>query len=115
VERFTPASERQRKAHLDVNSTPSTPAGGRVAVTALRRTQPVLTLDSHWRETLAQTGATGGKSPILADLELALNDFPIGVVPLLQQYHVRGRVTGTARLKDFGKDASLDLDLRTRS
>jgi len=50
--------------------------GGHVAVTALRRTQPVLKLDSHGsgdaRRVASATGA-GAKSPILADLDLTLD------------------------------------------
>jgi translocation and assembly module TamB len=116
LERFAAASERQRKAHLDVNlDAEYARAGGRVAATALRRTQPVLELDSHWTGDARRLGSgTDGKSPILAELELSLNEFPIGVVPLLQQHHVRGRLTGKARVKDFGKNASVELDLSTR-
>lgn len=116
LEHFTPASERQRKAHLDVNlDAEYATAGGRVAVTALRRTQPVLELDSHWTGDARRLGQSAdGKSPILADLELSLTDFPLGVVPLLQQRQVRGRLTGKARVKDFGRNASLELDLRTQ-
>ncbi|MEO8184495.1 MAG: translocation/assembly module TamB domain-containing protein, partial [Deltaproteobacteria bacterium] len=116
VEHFSPASERQRKAHLDVNlDAEYATMGGRVAVTALRRTEPVLELDSHWTGDARELGqSSDGKSPILADLELRLNEFPMGVVPLLQQHHVRGRLTGKARVKDFGKNTSIDLDLRTQ-
>jgi translocation and assembly module TamB len=117
LEHFTPASERQRKAHLDMSlDAEYAPEGGRVALTALRRSRPVLELDSHWSgdaRRVASAAADGARSPILADLDLHLDDFPIGVVPILQQHNVRGRVTGSARLKNFGKDASLDLDLRT--
>jgi autotransporter translocation and assembly factor TamB len=115
LERFTPLSERERKAHLDVNlDAEYAPAGGRVALTALRSTQPVLELDSHWTGDARRLGEnTAGKSPILADLELSLNEFPVGVVPLLQQHHVRGRLTGKAHVKDFGKNASVELDLRS--
>jgi translocation and assembly module TamB len=120
--RFTPASERKRRAHLDVDlDAEYAPAGGRIGVTAERTArqatakQKVLALESHWSGDVRQlAGAIDGKSPVLADLDLDLNEFPVGVVPLLQQHHVRGRVSGKARLKDFGKDANLDVDLRTR-
>lgn len=119
--RFTPASERKRRAHLDVDlDAEYAPAGGRIGVKAQRtrkqaQAQKVLALESHWSGDARQlAGALDGKSPVLADLDLDLNEFPVGVVPLLQQHHVRGRVSGKARLKDFGKDAHLDVDLRTR-
>jgi len=119
--RFTPASERKRRAHLDVDlDAEYAPAGGRIEVKANRtakqaKAQKVLALESRWSgDARRLAGATEGKSPVLADLDLDLNEFPVGVVPLLQQQHVRGRVSGKARLKDFGKDAQLDIDLRTQ-
>jgi translocation and assembly module TamB len=119
--RFTPASERKRKAHLDVDlDAEYAPAGGRIGVKANRtarqaRAQTVLALESSWTgDARRLAGASDGKSPIVADFDLDLNEFPVGVVPLLQQQHVRGRVSGKARLKDFGRDAQLEVDLRTR-
>ncbi|HEU4579154.1 MAG TPA: translocation/assembly module TamB domain-containing protein [Polyangiaceae bacterium] len=119
--RFTPASERKRKAHLDLNiDAEYATAGGRFGVKAdhtsnRAQAQTVLELESRWSgDARRLAGATDGKSPIQADLDLDLNEFPLGVVPLLQQNHVRGRVSGKARLKGFGRDASLDVDLRTR-
>jgi translocation and assembly module TamB len=119
--RFTPASERKRKAHLDLDiDAEYALAGGRVGMKANRtakraKPQTVLELESRWSgDARRLAGATDGRSPILGDLDLDLNEFPVGVVPLLQQHHVRGRVSGKARLKGFGKDAKLEVDLRTR-
>jgi translocation and assembly module TamB len=114
---FTPASERRRKNHLDVNlDAEYAPEGGRVALTALRRhIDPVLELDSHWQGDLRQLGgASPEQSPIQADTELRLSDFPMAMVPLLQQQRVRGRLTGSARLLGLGKDARMDVDMHTR-
>ncbi len=117
LSRFTPASERRRKNHLDINlDAEYAPEGGRVALTALRRRiDPVLELDSRWQGDLRELGsALGETSPIQADTELRLNDFPITMVPLLQQQRVRGRLTGSARLTGLGKNASMELDVHTR-
>lgn len=115
--RFTPASERRRKNHLDINlDAQYAPEGGRVALTALRRRiDPVLELDTSWQGDLRELGnASADASPIQADTELRVHDFPIAMVPLLQQQRVRGRLTGSVRVTGLGKDAQLDLDVHTR-
>jgi autotransporter translocation and assembly factor TamB len=86
------------------------PAGGSVSAKAMRKSQAVLALDSRWSGDLRRLAtACAGKSPVLARLDLEVHEFPLGVVPLLQQHHVRGRVTGTARVKEYLSGDELDV------
>ncbi|HVZ33134.1 MAG TPA: hypothetical protein VG963_11960, partial [Polyangiaceae bacterium] len=44
-------------------------------------------------------------------LSLVLRDFPLHSLPTLEVHHVEGRLSGTAHVVGWGKNARLDLDL----
>ena len=53
------------------------------------------------RRLLARLGAPeGGKSPIAGNFSLALDEFPIEIVPALENRQIRGKVSGDVRLDD---------------
>lgn len=123
LDQFSPASEREEKrVLLDVQvGAEYAQAGGSMKATAQQRANArqqahaVLALDSRWTgDARLLADAAGGKSPIQANADVKLDDFPIGIVPMLRNSHVRGKVSGTARLLEFGKDAHVELDLRTQ-
>jgi translocation and assembly module TamB len=117
VQRFSPASDRPRerrsvdlKLYADYATT-----GGKITLTGQSRKQQVLDLKTEWQGNGADLAKVepGKPSPVRADLELALNEFPVAAVPAIQAAGVRGRLSGKVSLKGFGKDARLDVDLHS--
>ena len=115
LDRFSPATERQRRRYVDWNlEADYSGSGGRIQLNGLREQRSVLALVSSWTGDARGFGrGVGGKSPILANAEIQLDEFPVGIVPALRTQHVRGAVTGKVRVTDFGKDARLAVDLRS--
>ncbi|MET0412041.1 MAG: translocation/assembly module TamB domain-containing protein, partial [Polyangiaceae bacterium] len=89
-------------------------AGGKLELRGETQKRQVLDLKSTWQgdaRDLAKIEA-GKPSPVQADFDLALSEFPVASVPSIQAAGVRGRLSGKVSLKGFGKDALLDVDLR---
>ena len=77
--------------------------------------RPVLELATRWVGDAARAASAlespDGKSPLVADLTMKLDGFPIEIVPQLAHRHVRGRLSGNAQLTGLGKDARFALAL----
>jgi len=116
LDRFSPASERQRRRWVDWKlEADYASSGGRIHLDGMREQRTVLGLVSSWTGDARGFGSSGlGKSPILANAEIRLDEFPLGIVPALRTQHIRGGLTGRVSLTGFGKDARLDVDLRSR-
>ncbi len=115
LSRFRPTIEQKGPAGIDLELLAEyTRRAGQLQLNAHSREHKVLDLQSRWRGNAADIASQPrGKSPITADVELALDGFPVELVPALQHRHVAGKVSGTARLEQFGQDARFALDLET--
>jgi translocation and assembly module TamB len=116
IVRFGPATEKQDPRGLDLMlDAEYASGGGMLSLRADGRMREVLVLESRWRGNLADfADAKGGASPVTGNLNLALKEFPMGVIPALQDRNIRGRLTGHAKLENFGQNAQFDLLLETR-
>jgi autotransporter translocation and assembly factor TamB len=106
----------RRKRGIDVElSAHYERPGGKLELSADRQERTVLDLKSRWAGDLRDLGKwTPGKpSPVRANLNLALSQFPLGVIPELQNRNIRGTVSGKGTLEQFGKDARVALELTT--
>jgi translocation and assembly module TamB len=116
IVRFGPATEKQDPRGLDLMlDAEYATGGGELSLRADGRMREVLVLESRWQGNLADFAKVkGGVSPVTGNLNLALNEFPVGVIPALQDRNIRGRLTGHAKLENFGRNAEFDLLLETR-
>lgn len=119
VDGFRAASDnpKLRKVDVELGAEYQT-RGGNVMLRAHEKGKAVLGLDSRWTGDVATAGAAlnapDGKSPLLADLKVDLNDFPLELVPDLQNKHVAGNLSGKVELTGLGKDARFSLDLGSK-
>jgi translocation and assembly module TamB len=117
VQRLAPASDRVReKRSLDLEFLAEyARSGGSLTMSGKNQNQNVLDLKTTWRGNAAELAKLepDRPSPVKADFALALDRFPVGVIPAVQASGVRGRVSGKVSLSDFGKDAAVDVELST--
>jgi translocation and assembly module TamB len=108
---------RLRRVDLELGAQYRT-SGGDLVVKAHEKGKVVLGVDSRWTGDVARAGdalsASGGKSPLQADVKLTLDDFPVDVVPDLQHRHVQGSLSGHAELTGLGSDGRFSLDLSSK-
>lgn len=116
VEKFGAAVERRGAPRLDMElAADYGQTGGSVRLRAHDRRRALLDLNSSWKGDAARLAAqTEGKSPITGDFGLALDEFPIEIVPALENRQIRGKVSGNVKLDQLGKDATLSADLTSR-
>lgn len=117
VQQFAPASDRPRERRsVDLKLLADyARSGGKLELTGESQKRHVLDLKTAWQGNGADLAKLepGKPSPVKADLELGLDEFPVAAIPAVQAAGVRGRLSGKATLKGFGKDAVLDVDLHT--
>lgn len=93
-------------------------SGGGVMMTAHDNDEAVLGLDARWTGDLARAGEALGspaaKSPVRADLTIELDEFPLELVPELNDKHVAGALSGEAKLRGLGEDARFSLELDSK-
>jgi translocation and assembly module TamB len=108
---------KQRRVDLELGALYQT-SGGDVMLTAHEAGKVVLGIESRWTGDAARVGealsAANGKSPLLGELSIRLEDFPVELIPALQHSHVSGSLTGTGKLDGLGRDARLSLDIGSR-
>lgn len=115
-ERFRPLTEQGGQKGVDIETQARYRAsGGSARVVAHDRKQALLELVSSWQGDALEFGATPepASSPVTVDLDLDLSNFPLALIPALQNRKVAGRVSGKARLEHFGRDAALEVDVTT--
>jgi autotransporter translocation and assembly factor TamB len=119
VDGFRAASDNPKLRRVDVElGARYETSGGDVMLRAHEKGKAVLGLDSRWTGDAAKMGAAlsspDGKSPLLADLKVKLEDFPLELVPELHNKHVAGNLSGKVELTGLGKDARLAVDLGSK-
>ncbi len=116
LEKFKAAAEQESRRGLDLElAADYARAGGSAQLSAHDQRRSVLALGSRWTGDMVELSRQPlGKSPILADVQLELDEFPVQAVPELHNRNMTGTLSGTARLNDLGKDARFELDLVTR-
>jgi autotransporter translocation and assembly factor TamB len=93
-----------------------TPKAGQVSLVALEKGIRVAELKSQWRGDLRKLSElTENTTPVQANLEAKLHDFPLQLVQVLEDRQVEGRVSGELKLSDWGKDARAELQVNSRS
>ena len=116
VDGFSAASEspRQRRVDVELGAT-YRPSGGQVRLEAHDARKVVLGLETRWTGDAAQAASAltepGGKSPLLCDVDVRLDEFPFDLVPQLENRHIRGKLSGKVELDGLGRDARLLLDV----
>ncbi|RYZ08356.1 MAG: hypothetical protein EOO73_07855 [Myxococcales bacterium] len=93
-----------------------TPEGGdaRVDAKMTRTGAAVLTVDTKWQGDLRQAGDLAtGKTGLSGSAKIALENFPLDVVPMIVDRQVNGRISGAIEVKDWGKDADVEAKLRS--
>jgi autotransporter translocation and assembly factor TamB len=76
----------------------------------------VAELVSRVRGDLRQVAAgTAAATAVTGSAEVKLTDFPLDVVPLLADRQIKGNLSGTIALLDWGRDARLDAKLAASS
>jgi translocation and assembly module TamB len=115
LEKFRAATEQERRRGLDLElAADYAQAGGSAQLSAHDRERSVLALGSRWTGDLVEVSRQPlDKSPILANAQLKLDQFPMDAVPALHDRNVTGTLSGTADLQGLGKDARFELDLVT--
>jgi translocation and assembly module TamB len=119
VDGFRAATDnpKLRKVDLELGALYQ-PKGGNVLLKAHEKGKVVLGLDSSWTGDVVHAGdalsSPDGKSPLLAELNLELVNFPVDIIPALQDRHLQGSLSGKATLAGLGKDASFSLDLASK-
>jgi translocation and assembly module TamB len=114
---FRAASERKRMRRIEVElGAHYQRSGGNLLLQAHEKGKQVLGLDSRWSGDIARVGTAqpDGKSPLLADVKMALDDFPVDIVPDLQNRQVQGSLSGKVELTGLGRDATFSLDLASK-
>jgi hypothetical protein len=77
---------------------------------------PVATANLAWTGDLRRIGESRASgSPLTADAQVELDDFPLDVVPLLVDRQLGGLVGGELKLKDWGRDARVEARLVSTS
>jgi autotransporter translocation and assembly factor TamB len=119
IDGFRAASDNPKLRRVDVElGARYETAGGDVMLRAHEKGKAVLGLDSRWTGDAAKIGgalsAPDAESPLLADLKVELNDFPLELVPELHNKHVAGNLSGKVDLTGLGRDARLSLDLGSK-
>ena len=119
VDGFSAASDSPRQRHVDVElGAAYRPAGGHVQLQAHDARKVVLGLETRWTGDAAQAGSAlatpDAKSPLLADVALQLDEFPLDLVPQLENRHIRGKLSGKLGLDGLGRDARLSLDVTAK-
>jgi translocation and assembly module TamB len=91
------------------------PSGGQLRLEAHDKKKIVLGLETRWAGDIAQAGSAlaspDGESPLSANLGLRLDEFPIDLVPQLENRQIYGNLSGKLELTDLGRDAHLSLDV----
>jgi autotransporter translocation and assembly factor TamB len=116
VDGFRAASDNPRLRRVDIElGAHYTTASGGLMLRAHEKGKAVLGLDSGWTGDAAKLGealgAPDAESPVLADLKVKLDDFPLEIVPELHNKHIAGSLSGKVELTGLGKDARLDVDV----
>jgi hypothetical protein len=119
IDGFRAASDNPKLRRVDVElGARYETAGGDVMLRAHEKGKVVLGLDSRWTGDAAKIGsalsAPDAESPLLANLNVELNDFPLELVPELHNKHVAGNLSGKVDLTGLGRDARLSLDLGSK-
>ncbi len=116
IEKLRPATEEKAPKGLDVELRAEyAQAGGSLRLDAHDRERIVLGLGSRWTGDVATVmNSVAAKSPVSGDFSVELTDFPVEIVPALLNRHIKGTLSGSARLDGFGKDARLAVDLQTK-
>lgn len=118
VDGFRAASDNPKLRRVDVElGARYEVSGGDVMLRAHEKGKAVLGLDSRWTGDAAQIGAAmspDAKSPLLADLKVQLDEFPLELVPELHNKHVAGNLSGKIELTGLGRDARLSLDVGSK-
>jgi autotransporter translocation and assembly factor TamB len=119
VDGFRAATDNPKLRKVDIElGAQYQPRGGNVRIEAHEKGKVVLGLSSSWTGDVVHAGdalsTPDGKSPLLAELNLELANFPVDVIPALQDRHVQGSLSGKATLAGLGKDASFSLDLASK-
>lgn len=115
VRDFSPAGELSRAPTLDLElAAEYTETGGGLQLRAHDGRRARLDLTSRWSGNAAHLAdAATAQSPLEGDLRLALDDFPVEVIPELESRHIRGELSGQATLTGLGREARFALDLTT--
>jgi translocation and assembly module TamB len=116
IDGFSAASESARPRRVDVElGGRYRPAGGTIRLEAHDARKVVLGLQTRWSGDVARAGdalaAPDAASPLLGDVAVRLDEFPIDLVPQLENRHIHGKLTGTVELEGLGRDARLSLDV----
>jgi translocation and assembly module TamB len=119
IDGFRAASDNPRLRRVDLEfGAQYRTSGGDLVVKAHEKGKIVLGLDSRWSGDVARAGdalsASESKSPLQADVKLTLDNFPVDIVPDLQNRHVQGSLTGSAELTGLGTDGRFSLDLSSK-
>jgi translocation and assembly module TamB len=119
VDGFRAATDNPKLRKVDIElGAQYQPTGGNVLIKAHEKGKVVLGLDSSWTGDVVHAGdalsTPDGKSPLLANMNLELVNFPVDIVPALQDRHVQGSLSGKATLVGLGKNASFSLDLASK-
>jgi hypothetical protein len=94
-----------------------TPEQGELFVRALdRRGNQVGRLQTRWQGDLRNAVARpDGRKALVADVLADVERFPLEVVPALVDRQIKGRITGQAALREWGKQARLEARLVGRA
>lgn len=114
VDGFSAASDSSRPRRVDLElGARYRPAGGELRLQAHDARKVVLGLDTRWSGDAALAGSalSAPESPLLADVALKLDEFPIDLVPQLENRHIHGKLTGKVALDGVGRDARLSVDI----
>lgn len=107
------------KDPLDLDATVvANSAGGKLALAAktTRGQAHVADVETEWQGDLRRVAELVRGAPVLhGSASLELTEFPLDVVPALVDRQVRGRLSGEVKLRDWGRDARLDAQLRSNS
>lgn len=116
IDGFSAASESSRPRRVDVElGARYRPSGGQLRVDAHDARKVVLGLNTTWSGDAMRAGEAlatpGAASPLLGNVAVRLDEFPIDLVPQLENRHIRGKLTGKLELDGLGRDARLAVDL----
>ena len=94
-----------------------TPEQGELFLRALdRHGHQVGRLETRWQGDLRQAAApSDGRPTLVADVTADLEGFPLEVVPQLADRQIKGRISGHAALREWGKQAQLEGRLLGRA
>ncbi len=90
---------------------------GKVTGNVKSHEQDVATADIDFETAISEwLNRSGGAIPhVAASAHLGFDEFPIGLLPPANDQQVSGNLSGKVALDDFGKDATLDVNLDMKS